>query len=45
MGPDAAACDTTLYKDGLHPTDSTLDSGQRKIELIYAPVADALLAR
>jgi hypothetical protein len=44
MGPDAAACDTTLYKDGLHPTDFGPGSGQSRLELIYAPVVDALLA-
>lgn len=44
MGPDAAACNTSLYKDGLHPTDyQTPDDGQHKIEAIYARTVDAVL--
>lgn len=35
MGPDAAASDTSLYGDGVHPTLA----GQR---LLYAPIAAAL---
>ena len=45
MGPDAAACDTTLYMDGLHPTDGALGGvgGQGKLYVDYQPVVDRLL--
>jgi lysophospholipase L1-like esterase len=45
MGPDAAATDTALYMDGLHPTYSCGYGcgGQGKLAAIYHPVADALL--
>lgn len=44
MGPDAAACDRTLYKDGLHPTDGDT-GGQGRIAAIYSRTVDALLNR
>jgi hypothetical protein len=46
MGPDAAASNTALYGDGLHPTDGGASGvgGQGKLALIYGPVVDALLA-
>ncbi|WP_193752998.1 SGNH/GDSL hydrolase family protein [Sphingomonas endophytica] len=42
MGPDAAACDKTLFKDGLHPTEGA-DGGQGRIAAIYTRVVDKLL--
>lgn len=38
MGPDAAAADTSLYSDGLHPTNA----GQVLLEPIYRAVVNAL---
>ncbi|MEK7602223.1 MAG: peptidoglycan-binding protein [Patescibacteria group bacterium] len=45
MGPDSAAANTTLYYDGLHPTDgnSAGTGGQNKLALVYGPVVNALL--
>lgn len=42
MGPDAAACDSTLYYDGLHPTDGggLGIGGQGKLATIYLQVLD-----
>ena len=47
MGPDAAAKDTNLYRDGLHPTDGCGMGcgGQGKLAVIYTPVVDRLLAQ
>jgi len=44
MGPDAAAGDTTLYQDGLHPTDGggLGVGGQGKLAEFYGPVVNAL---
>lgn len=42
MGPDAAACDLTLYKDGLHPTEGK-SGGQGRIAAIYTRTVDKLL--
>lgn len=46
MGPDAAAADLTLYKDGLHPTDGCGPGcgGQGKLATIYKAAVDRLLA-
>ncbi|PZQ61704.1 MAG: hypothetical protein DI544_03475 [Sphingomonas taxi] len=46
MGPDAAACDKTLFKDGIHPTDGNvqLAGGSGKMAVIYEKVVDRLLA-
>lgn len=41
MGPDAAACDTTLYGDGLHPTAK----GQELIAKLYTRAVEAVLAK
>jgi hypothetical protein len=38
MGPDAACLDTTLYQDGLHPTDH----GHSILEPIFAAVINAM---
>jgi hypothetical protein len=44
MGPDSAACNLALYKDGVHPTDNeTPDDGQAKLEVIYQRAVDSLL--
>ncbi|MFL6725444.1 MAG: DUF1996 domain-containing protein [Sphingomicrobium sp.] len=44
MGPDAAACNLSLYKDGLHPTDyETPDDGQHKLAVIYTAALDKLV--
>lgn len=45
MGPDSAARDTSLYRDGTHPTDGCGMGcgGQGKLAAIYAPVVDRLL--
>ena len=47
MGPDSAACNTALYRDGLHPTDGNAagTGGQNKLAVIYTPVVDRLLAQ
>jgi lysophospholipase L1-like esterase len=39
LGPDAAALDTALYSDGLHPTTA----GQNRIGALAIPVIDRLL--
>jgi hypothetical protein len=46
MGPDAAARNTALYRDGVHPTDGNQagTGGQNKLAAIYGPVVDALIA-
>ena len=38
IGPDRAACDRSLYSDGIHPTDGAANGvgGQGKMALIYA---------
>lgn len=41
IGPDAAAKNTALYPDGLHPSASA----QATMATIYGPVVDQLLAR
>jgi hypothetical protein len=38
MGPDSACLDTTLYQDGLHPTDH----GHSILEPIFAAVINAM---
>lgn len=45
MGPDSAAKDVTLYRDGTHPTDGCGIGcgGQGKLAAIYTPVVDKLL--
>jgi hypothetical protein len=45
MGPDSAARDTRLYRDGTHPTDGcgVGCGGQGKLAVIYTPVVDKLL--
>jgi hypothetical protein len=45
MGPDSAARDVKLYRDGTHPTDGcgVGCGGQGKLAAIYAPVVDRLL--
>jgi len=45
MGPDIAARDTHLYRDGTHPTDGCGIGcgGQGKLAAIYKPVVDRLL--
>lgn len=45
MGTDAAACDKTLFQDGVHPTDGAGlgIGGQGKLAAIYAPVVDRAL--
>jgi lysophospholipase L1-like esterase len=42
MGPDEAACDTTLFKDGLHPSDGET-GGQGRIAAIYARTVERLI--
>ena len=44
MGPDSAAQDLNLYKDGIHPTDACGlgCGGQGKLASVYAPVVDRL---
>nr|WP_246848159.1 DUF1996 domain-containing protein [Sphingomonas beigongshangi] len=44
LGPDAAACDKSLYKDGLHPTDggTDLSGGEGRLARIYIAGLDAL---
>lgn len=44
MGPDEAACDLALYKDGMHPTEGA-DGGQGRMAAIYGRVVDRLLAQ
>ncbi|WP_193753041.1 SGNH/GDSL hydrolase family protein [Sphingomonas endophytica] len=46
MGPDEAACDKTLFKDGIHPTDGNTDlvGGSGKMALIYERAVDKMLA-
>lgn len=36
IGPDAAACDTSLYYDRLHPTEA----GQQRMAMIYTAAVD-----
>lgn len=45
MGPDSAAKDLALYRDGTHPTDGCGMGcgGQGKLASVYAPVMDKLL--
>lgn len=45
MGPDAAAKDAKLYRDGTHPTDGCGIGcgGQGKLAVIYTPIVDRLL--
>lgn len=45
MGPDAAAKDVSLYRDGTHPTDGCGIGcgGQGRLAAIYTPVVDRLL--
>jgi hypothetical protein len=45
MGSDAAAMNTALYSDGVHPTDGCGMGcgGQGKLAAVYLPVVDALL--
>lgn len=45
MGPDAAAKDVKLYRDGTHPTDGCGlgCGGQGRLAAIYSPVVDKLL--
>lgn len=45
LGLDAAACNTTWYQDGLHPTDgsSSYAGGQGRMALIYAKTLDQLM--
>ena len=45
MGPDSAARNTALYRDGTHPTDGCGPGcgGQGKLFTVYAPVVDRLL--
>jgi len=45
MGPDAAAKNVSLYRDGTHPTDGCGIGcgGQGKLAAIYTPVVDRLL--
>ena len=45
MGPDSAARDLSLYRDGTHPTDGCGlgCGGQGKLAVIYTPVVDKLL--
>ncbi|WP_288938029.1 SGNH/GDSL hydrolase family protein [uncultured Sphingomonas sp.] len=47
IGPDAAACDTQWYKDGLHPTDGTgapnYSGGQGRMARIYGQAVDQLI--
>jgi len=45
MGTDAAACDTTLFADGLHPTSGVAGAldGQERLEPIYSAVVDRVL--
>jgi len=45
MGPDVAARDVSLYRDGTHPTDGcgVGCGGQGKLAAIYSPVVDRLL--
>lgn len=47
MGPDEAAKNTSLYHDGVHPTDGcgVGCGGQGKLAAIYTPVVDQLLAQ
>ena len=47
IGTDAAACNTSLYYDGLHPTDGCGMGcgGQGKLAVIYTAVVDRLLAQ
>ena len=45
MGPDSAARDVRLYRDGVHPTDGCGlgCGGQGRLAAIYTPVVDNLL--
>ena len=45
MGPDEAARNTSLYHDGVHPTDGCGlgCGGQGKLASVYTPVVDRLL--
>ena len=44
MGTDAAACDTTLFVDGVHPTNGVAGlDGQERLAPIYATAVDAVL--
>jgi hypothetical protein len=45
MGPESAARNIQLYRDGTHPTDGCGSGcgGQGKLAVIYAPVVDKLL--
>lgn len=45
MGPDSAAQDLNLYKDGIHPTDGCGlgCGGQGKLASVYAPAVDRLM--
>jgi hypothetical protein len=47
MGPDSAAKNTALYRDGTHPTDGCGMGcgGQGKLAVIYAPVVDRLIGQ
>ncbi|MFD1787008.1 GDSL-type esterase/lipase family protein [Sphingomonas floccifaciens] len=47
MGPDSAACDRSLYGDGLHPTDGTAGdaNGQGKLSLVYTAAVETLITR
>jgi hypothetical protein len=47
MGPDVAARNTALYRDGTHPTDGCGPGcgGQGKLFVIYAPVVDRLIGQ
>jgi lysophospholipase L1-like esterase len=45
MGPDSAAINSSLYRDGVHPTDGCGIGcgGQGKLARVYIPVVDDLL--
>ncbi|MEO5494546.1 MAG: SGNH/GDSL hydrolase family protein [Sphingomonas sp.] len=45
MGTDAAACDTMLFQDGVHPTEGLGlgIGGQGKLAAVYAPVVEHAL--
>ena len=45
MGVDEAACDKTLYSDGLHPTDGATGGvgGQGKLAVIYTAAVESFL--
>lgn len=43
IGPDAAACDTKLFYDGLHPTDGR--GGQGVMAQVYTRAVEELIAR